>query len=125
MRPVLTPAERALLEAARTATLATIGPTGRPRLVPVCFVVTGDSVFTPIDAKPKTVADPLSLARVRDIRERPAVTLLVDRWSEDWAELAWLRVEGRASVVASTAAVVAALRAKYPQYVTTTSDRAR
>jgi PPOX class probable F420-dependent enzyme len=96
--------------------LATIAPDGRPRLVPVCFVVIDDVIWSPLDEKPKTVDDPRALARVRDIERDPRVTLLVDRWSEDWSELAWVRVTGRAAVVDGRPAVVAALRAKYPQY---------
>jgi coenzyme F420-0:L-glutamate ligase/coenzyme F420-1:gamma-L-glutamate ligase len=126
--PVLTPAERAFLVYARTATLATIDPNGRPRLVPVCFVlapldVRGRPVLhTPIDEKPKSTTDPYALARVRDIRERPAVSLLVQRWSENWDELAWLRMTGRAELVepiprdVGARAVVRALRTKYSQY---------
>jgi len=113
---VLTPAERALLVATRRATLATIAPDGASRLVPVCFVVIDDVVWSPLDEKPKAVDDVRSLARVRDIRERPTVALLVDRWSEDWSQLAWLRLAGRAALVDSEPASVAALRAKYPQY---------
>ena len=116
MLPVLTPAERELLVATRRATLATIAPDGAPRLVPVCFVVIGDVVWSPLDEKPKSVDDVRSLARVRDILERPTVALLVDRWSEDWSQLAWLRIAGRAALVDSEPAAVAALRAKYPQY---------
>ena len=39
---------------ARTATLGTIAEDGRPRLVPICFVLDGDVLFTPIDEKPKS-----------------------------------------------------------------------
>ena len=113
----MTPGESAFLAEARTATLATISPDGRPRLVPICHVLIDDVVWTPIDEKPKSVADPMALARVRDIGERPEVAVLVDRWSEDWSELAWVRLEGRATVVAAEPEVVAALRSKYPQYV--------
>jgi PPOX class probable F420-dependent enzyme len=109
-------ADRSLLETARRATLATIDSEGRPRLVPICFVVVNDVLWSPIDEKPKTSADPRRLARVRDIERDPRVTVLVDRWSEDWAQLAWLRVEGPAAVVGAEAAVIEALRAKYPQY---------
>ncbi len=119
MPPVLTPADQALLAAARTATLATVDGDGHPRLVPVCFVLLDGVVWTPLDEKPKVVADVRSLARVRDIVDRPAVTLLVDRWSEDWSELAWLRLAGSARLVESAdvpVAVMASLRAKYPQY---------
>ena len=117
LSPVLTPAERELLATARRATLATTAADGRPRLVPVCFVILDDVVWTPLDEKPKAVDDLRSLARVRDILDRPGISLLVDRWSEDWSELAWLRIEGRATLVDSEPAVVAALRAKYTQYV--------
>jgi PPOX class probable F420-dependent enzyme len=116
LSPVLTPAERELLATARRATLATTAADGRPRLVPVCFVTLDDVVWTPLDEKPKAVDDLRSLARVRDILDRPGVSLLVDRWSEDWAELAWLRIHGQAAVVASHARAVEGLRAKYRQY---------
>lgn len=119
----------AFLATARRATLATIAASGRPRLVPICFVVLDGSVddqirlVSPIDDKPKVTADWRSLARVRDIFARPAATLLVDRWSEDWTRLGWLRLECRAEVVdpappnaTERASVIAALRAKYPQY---------
>jgi PPOX class probable F420-dependent enzyme len=117
--PVLTPADRAFFDRARTATLATIGSDGRPRLVPVCFVNLRGVVWSPLDEKPKAVDDVRALARVRDISARPEVTLLVDRWSEDWSELAWLRVAGTARLVEPElvpGAVLDALRAKYPQY---------
>jgi PPOX class probable F420-dependent enzyme len=114
-----TPAERALLAEGRRATLATIAPTRRARLVPICFVVMDDVVWTPLDEKPKSTGDPHALARVRDIRARPDVTVLVDRWSEDWSDLAWLRIDGRAAVTEASAVpdgIVEALRARYPQY---------
>lgn len=125
---MLSEAERSFLAAARTATLATIDPRGLPRLAPICFVLApiqpgGRPVLhTPLDEKPKTVADPRALARVRDIAERPAVTLLVQHWAEDWSELAWLRLTGRAEVIEPDPSdpvlegVIGALRAKYPQY---------
>ena len=120
---VISARELAFLVAARTATLATVAPDGRPRLVPVCFVVGGDGrvIHTPLDEKPKSVVDPHDLERVRDIAARPEVGLLVDRWSEDWSELGWLRVDGSASLVEpgfdpDHGDAVAALRAKYPQY---------
>lgn len=121
----MTPSERAFLAAARTATLATIRSDGTPRLVPVCFVlVDADpaSLWTPLDEKPKRTSDPRALARVRDIEARPAVGVLVDRWDEDWTALAWLRANGRATLVEpGTPAhdlAVEALRAKYAQYET-------
>jgi PPOX class probable F420-dependent enzyme len=124
--PVLTDAQRAFLEAARRAVLATISPDGRPRLVPICFSLdsAGPILYTPLDDKPKRSGDPLALARVRDIEADPAVSVLVDRWDEDWSRLAWLRMDGRAAILPPSAdqpehaAAIAALRARYAQYAT-------
>lgn len=124
--PVLSVAERAFLADARQAVLATIAPDGRPRLVPICHVVepVRPVLWTPLDEKPKAVSEVAGLARVRDILRDGRVTVLVDRWDEDWDRLAWLRCEGVASViepgssVADRTAAIAALRAKYPQYGT-------
>jgi len=128
---ILTPAARVLLVSARRAVLATVAPDGRPRLVPVCYALAADEgtegrpiLYTPLDEKRKRVSDPHRLARVRDLIARPQVTLLVDRWDEDWRRLAWLRLEGTAVLLEPAgaarpehAAAVAVLRAKYPQYV--------
>ena len=122
---VLSDEQRSFLAVARTATLATIAPNGVPRLVPVCFALIDAAepeIYTPLDDKPKQAGNPRDLARVRDILARPDVSLLADRWSEDWSQLGWLRVLGRASVTEpgdapdEHAAAVAALRARYPQY---------
>ncbi len=121
----LTAAEIEFLATARTAVLATIDSAHRPRLVPICFVATAVEsavrLYTPIDEKRKSTADPLALARVRDIAADPAVWLLVDRWSEDWSQLGWLRLEGRADLLNPDGGeehviAVSALREKYPQY---------
>jgi len=123
----LTQAELDFLAASRTGVLGTVAPDGRPRLVPICFAHGGTEtpirIYSPLDDKPKRVADPHDLARVRDITANPAVSLLVDRWSEDWSALGWLRLDGRADIVEPGAPqsgehrrAVESLRAKYPQY---------
>ena len=125
----MTPEQLAFTTAARTATLATIGTNGRPRLVPICFVAGAagsdgrSRLYSSIDEKPKRSTDPHDLARVRDLLVLPEATLLVDRRSEDWSRLAWLRLECRGEILepeprerAEHAAAVAALRAKYEQY---------
>ena len=113
------------MEAARRAILATLDPHGRPRLVPVCFALLDDEtgtpvLYTPLDEKPKQVTDPRELARVRDILARPEVTILVDRWDEDWSRLAWVRMFGTALLLergtAEHEGAVQTLRVKYPQY---------
>jgi PPOX class probable F420-dependent enzyme len=126
VEPVLTIAQRAFIESARRAVLATIGRAGRPRLVPICFALATDRpiLYTPLDDKPKRTNDPLDLARVRDIGADPRVTLLVDRWDEDWTQLAWLRAAGTAELLPpgpdrpEHTTAVAALRGRYPQYET-------
>jgi PPOX class probable F420-dependent enzyme len=129
-----------LVRDARRATLATSRPDGRPRLVPICFAVAtsaepaaGDRgtdrvtrlvLWSPLDEKPKRAGDPRALARVRDIRERPGVEVLVEHWDEDWRRLAWVRLDGTATLLEPAvvpgehATAVGALRAKYPQYRT-------
>lgn len=121
--------QRAFVAERRTATLATLSRSGQPRLVPICFVVADPDakgshtlLYSPLDEKPKRGVDVRGLARVRDIAERPEVTLLFERWSEDWSRLAWLRTRGIATLVEPHEDVEAhqqavhALRLKYPQY---------
>lgn len=128
--PVLTGPEQAFVSEARRAVLATIRPDGEPRLVPVCFVLADQPdeqgrpiLYSPVDEKPKASDDPHRLGRVRDLLVLPAVTLLVDRWSEDWTHLGWIRLAGRGVLLepeprerAEHTRAIKALRTKYPQY---------
>jgi PPOX class probable F420-dependent enzyme len=111
--------EIAFLEAARVARLATVDPGGRPHAVPVCFAIAGAKIFTPLDEKPKRVPDS-DLRRVRNILANPSICLLVDSYSEDWSELAWLQVRAHGSILSPGAAgrdeALLALRTRYPQY---------
>ena len=125
-----------LVAEARRAVLATLDPAGRPRLVPICVVAEPGSaggsgadpdivLYSPIDEKPKRASDPMRLARVRDLLARPAAAVLVDRWSEEWDGLAWVRLACRGRLLTPNgpdskehARAVAALRAKYSQYRT-------
>jgi PPOX class probable F420-dependent enzyme len=131
-------AVRAFIEGCRRAVLATTADVGRPRLVPICFALAAGRrsdepavLYSPLDEKPKRVTDVRSLARVRDIEARPAVTILLDHWSEDWTELGWVRIEGLATILERVGdaapeheAAVALLRERYPQYQTQRLDDA-
>jgi PPOX class probable F420-dependent enzyme len=105
---------------ARLGTLAH----GAPRLVPIVFAWHAGRIWSPIDAKPKRGDDPLSLARVGDVRHDPRVCVLLDHYEADWSRLWWLRLDGEAEVVSAPstgadgilAGAAEALRAKYPQY---------
>lgn len=117
--PGATPAEASFLLGARVGHLATTDAEGRPHVVPVCFAVANDCIYTPLDQKPKRV-EVDRLMRVRNIRANPSVCLVIDRYSEDWSELAWLQVHATASILAAGnaehEAAVAALRRRYLQY---------
>jgi len=101
--------------AARVARLATTDADGSPHLVPVVFALVGETVWTAVDAKPKTTT---ALRRLDNVRAHPAVSLLVDHYADDWATLWWVRADGVATVldVDEGRAGLDALTAKYPQY---------
>lgn len=112
-------AERAFVERARVGRLATADADGRPHAVPICYAVLDDTVVSAIDEKPQSVG-PSRLRRVRNVRANPRVSLIVDRYAEDWDALAWVRVDGDACVLdpgeEPHEAAVTALREKYDQY---------
>jgi PPOX class probable F420-dependent enzyme len=97
--------------------LATAGADGQPHLVPCTFGLDdSERVVIGIDSKPKSSPN---LRRLRNIAENPRVTLLVDHYSDDWAELWWARADGLAAIERSGAEHAGhwrLLRARYPQY---------
>jgi PPOX class probable F420-dependent enzyme len=100
----------------RVARLATTDPDGRPHVVPIVFVLVGDTLYTAVDEKPKRSR---TLRRIENARERPDVTVLVDHYEDDWTQLWWVRLRGRARVLDEgdeAARALAALTAKYEQY---------
>jgi PPOX class probable F420-dependent enzyme len=104
------------LRAAKVARLATITPRDRPHLVPCCFALTGQVIYSGIDGKPKSGG---ALQRVVNLRTRGFFTLLADHYDEDWSELWWVRVDGRGRIVDDEHerdTAVRLLTEKYPQY---------
>jgi PPOX class probable F420-dependent enzyme len=97
------------------ATLATVDATGEPHLVPIAFVVDGDTVWSATDGKPKRATD---LRRHRNIRAHPGVSLLAHHWDERWDRLWWVRADGEARITTEQPHVMRLLRDKYPQYAT-------
>jgi PPOX class probable F420-dependent enzyme len=111
---------RRRVAAARVGYLATVRPDGNPHLVPICFTLLegdhGDVIVSGTDEKPKTT---YALRRLRNIAERPAVTLLVEHYEEEWTRVWWVRVDGRGRVIEDgpeRERAIAALREKYEQY---------
>ncbi len=108
-----------LLATARVAHLATAAPDGRPHVVPICFAWRDGILYTPLDLKPKRSRDPRRLRRVRNLLANPRASVVVDRWDEDWSRLAYVLLEGEATLLEAGAerrAAEEALVAKYPQY---------
>jgi PPOX class probable F420-dependent enzyme len=110
------------LTAARIARLATTDPDGRPHLVPIVFVLEGDTLYTAVDKKVKRSK---KLRRIENARARPDVTVLIDHYEEDWRRLWWIRIRGRARVLDvgdERERALALMQQKYPQYRTEPPD---
>ena len=108
---------RIKLSEARVARLATVSASGLPHVVPIVFVIDGDTLYFAVDSKPKRTVD---LQRLRNIGAHPNVSILVDHYEdESWAKLWWVRGDGIARVVDDTAEAGRAidmLAAKYRQH---------
>jgi PPOX class probable F420-dependent enzyme len=83
----------------------------------VTFALAGGRIWSAVDEKPKK-APGEELARVRFLRRDPRAALTVDRYSDDWDNLAWIQVMGEVTIVDTDegAAGLARLTAKYAQY---------
>lgn len=115
---------RRLVVAAPVGRLATVAADGRPHLVPICYVLLGDTVYSPVDHKPKTTT---RLRRLQNLRDTGSACLLVDQYDSDWSRLWWVRLDGRGRVIpadpdpdrgrdADRRLVLASLADKYEQY---------
>jgi PPOX class probable F420-dependent enzyme len=107
---------RARVSQSRVARLATIGPDGKPHLVPIVFALDGDTLYSAVDAKPKRSR---TLRRIENARRSADVSILVDDYDEDWSRLWWIRLRGRARVLdegEEASRALALLTAKYEQY---------
>jgi len=117
---MLTDPQRQFLEAQRVAHLATADGAAQPHVIPVCYLLDGETLYFSIDGKPKRdTGKPLK--RIRNILENPSVALVVDRYDEDWQRLGWVMVSGHANVLESGAEhtmAQARLRQRYPQLQT-------
>lgn len=123
--PSLSPAARELLTTARVAHLATSDQYAKPHNVPIVFVWREGILYSPLDRKPKRDDDWHALRRVRNIETNGRVAIVVDRYDEDWSRLAWVMLEGVATILESGAerdAAAVLLREKYTQYETLLLD---
>jgi PPOX class probable F420-dependent enzyme len=111
-------AARERFAAARVARLATADAEGRPHLVPMVFVLAGETIYSAVDAKPKRTD---RLRRLANAAANPRVALLADHYDDaDWTALWWVRADGVARVLApedeEAVRAVDRLVARYAQY---------
>ena len=109
--------QRHFIEARRVAHLATADSQAVPQVVPVCFGLAEDVLYITIDQKPKREGG-RPLKRLRNIAENPRVSVVFDRYDEDWRRLGWVMLHGRAGILADGAEhdrAQALLRARYRQ----------
>jgi PPOX class probable F420-dependent enzyme len=104
-----------LLETSRVAHLGLLDDAGAPRVLPVTFALAEERIWSAIDQKPKRTEEP---ARLRFLRRDPRAALTVDRYSDDWEDLAWVQVLGRVQIVevGDGGPGLDALKQKYEQY---------
>lgn len=100
------------------ARLATADAHGQPHVIPFCYAFDGARFYFIVDEKPKKQTGK-PLKRIRNILENPQVALVIDDYSDDWTQLAYVMVRGSAQIVEDEtehAAALALLRERYPQY---------
>src|SRR5918996_552870 len=110
------PATRARVAGARVARLATTEAGAAPHLVPICYALEGDVLYSAVDEKPKRSK---RLKRLANIRAHPGATVLVDHYEEDWTRLWWVRLRGEARVLEEGPErdrALGLLAGKYDQY---------
>jgi len=114
---MLTNQARRFLDSQRVASFATVDCVGRPHVVPICYVLSDNSAYFTIDRKPKQSTNK-PLQRIRNLQQNPHVVLMVDRYDEDWTQLGWVMVHGKATLLDNGEEHINAqllLTARYPQ----------
>src|SRR5215471_2589495 len=102
------------------ARLATADKNGQPHVIPFCYAFDGEHFYFVVDEKPKRQTGK-PLKRIRNMLENPQIALVIDDYSDDWTQLAYVMVTGAARLVEDEgeyAAALTLLRERYPQYRT-------
>jgi len=110
---------KTLIKEAKVARLATVDQKLHPYVVPVVFVFYENSFFIPLDEKTKTV-NSRNLKRVKNIEKNPNVTLLIDKYQNNWKKLFFLMIHGKAKMIDGNSKLMDKIHklliSKYPQY---------
>jgi PPOX class probable F420-dependent enzyme len=94
----------------RVCRVATSRPGGVPHVVPVCHVVVDDKVY---------FASERGARKVKNLRANPQAALTVDLYTEDWAGLRGVMIQGTAAIIEDGPRfrkIRRLLYEKYPQY---------
>ncbi len=118
--------ETAFVQRMRVARLATADEHGNPHVIPVCYAFDGTYFYIALDEKPKRVVV-TKLRRVHNIEVRPEVSLLIDQYSDDWSQIGYVLISGRAELITSEherhVTALELLRMRYAQYRTMNLER--
>lgn len=121
MKPLPIDVLYAVLDTMPVARLALSDLDGAPEALPIVFARVDDSLWSPIDGKPKGPAG--QLGRLSRVAQAPKVMLVLDHYAENWSDLWWVRLRARAEIIIDKhpdwLAAIDALNAKYPQYQST------
>jgi PPOX class probable F420-dependent enzyme len=99
-----------LIALERVCRVATAGAEGRPHLVPVVHVLSGDKIYFGSGDDGR---------KVKNLRDNPQIAITIDLYSDDWAQLRGVMVQGTARLIERGPRFKQArarLYAKYPQY---------
>ena len=120
-RTDFTEIEVAFIHKLRAGRLATADEQGSPHIIPVCYAFDGTCFYIALDEKPKRV-EKTQLHRVRNIEARHEASLLIDQYDDDWSQLGYILVHGKAELIGGEheqhKEALILLRERYVQYRT-------
>ena len=99
-----------LIERERVCRVGTAGPGSRPHVVPVCHVLADTKIYFGSGKDGR---------KVQNLRANPRVTVTVDLYSEDWAHIKGVMVQGTVRIIErgpQFRKIRRLLYTKYPQY---------
>ena len=99
-----------LVEWERICRVGTVSAAGLPHVVPVCHVLEDGKLY---------FASEKGARKIRNLRENEHVTVTVDLYSDDWANLKGVMIQGTGAVIEKSPRfrkIRRLLYAKYPQY---------
>ena len=99
----------------RVCRVATVSAEGQPHLVPVCHVLAGGKLY---------IGSGDDATKVRNLEANPHITVTVDLYSDHWASLKGVMVQGRAKLIERGPAFQRAKRRLYEKYTHYAKDAA-